>query len=514
MGLYMTHCHDMIILDFDSQIQLLSRIKFLTRFSSNLIEITGELGSGKTCLSQRYLSNWANEPSQSLLICNPHQQDGQHRAIILRQIVCDGVFNEQHSILHSLEYMLDGRDVHALIVIDNAQILSASVIAELLVLVTEAQQHNNWQINVLLFSLLSQSNKYLYKIPYGDVGKPIELEISPLTDSEREMFIDKMMVNRELDMEQQQGLKQRAALLPPLPGALKRLELQETPKMKEKKHYSLFAIILLALLLLVLGISIAWWRLNPALKSEQNTITNITPNIVKEFSEIPVEEDTEMRNLSVDEANVRDVDRNLIPKVMNDTVSLPDKPTVEGMTVGRRDEYRRIIVPDHIVNAIIDKQSVVGYDTSAVNLPITAQFTPQEEVHVTHGVSDKRIKPNVFQSDTSNTPSLTENRSTKELVLSHTILLMIPDSRYAIQLAAVQSKATVHNFLQQYEIKDRAMIYETVRNGEIWFIVLIGDYSSVNEARQAEMQLSENVQRLNPWIKSFSQIHREINLIK
>ena len=57
-------------------------------------------------------------------------------------------------------------------------------------------------------------------------------------------------------------------------------------------------------------------------------------------------------------------------------------------------------------------------------------------------------------------------------------------------------------------------MYKTVRGGAPWYMVLLGDYPSVVEARRTELQLSEGLRNLSPWAKSFSQIHKEISLVQ
>ncbi|WP_281545068.1 AAA family ATPase [Grimontia sp. SpTr1] len=501
----------MISLDLDSQIQLLSRIQFLTRFSSNLVQITGEPGAGKTWLSERYLENWANEPIQSLLICNPSQQDAQHRAIILRQIVRDGVFNEQDSMLQSLDYMLEGRSVHALVVIDDAQRLSANLIAELWALVTEAQQRDNWQINILLFSLRGKLNKWLHKVSYGQGVKPLELEISPLADNEREMFIEVMMVSRQLDAAQRRALKQKAASLPSLPGALRGLEQQETTAMEEKKRRSPLPLILLVVLLLVLGGGLVWWALNPQMTSEETT-ESVVPDGVKELSAILDEKEKEMA-AQQGEGQGGEQALNSNAQVTDDTAALPETPSVEGMTVGRRDENRRIVVPDRVVDAIIDEQAVGGDGTSAVEQPLIPELVPPSETTVRVEPTQPEVTAETVTEETAAVAPLSPPATSADVPLANQLLLTVPESRYALQLAALQSKQAVNEFLQEYAIADRALVYETRRNGEPWFMVLLGDYPSVTEARRAELQLPANIQALTPWAKSFVQIHKEIGLV-
>ncbi|SKA49082.1 AAA family ATPase [Enterovibrio nigricans] len=510
----------MIALDFDSQIQLLSRIQFLTRFSSNLVQVTGETGAGKTWLSERYLENWANEPTQSLLICNNSQQDAQHRAIILRQIVRDGVFNENDSMLQSLEYMLEGNSVHALIVIDNAQRLSANIIAELWSLVTEAQQRNNWQINVLLFSLRGKLNKWLHKVSYGQGVKPLELEVSPLADNEREMFIEVMMVSHQLDAAQRRALKAKAALLPSLPGALKGLGQQEIPSMEEKKRRSLIPLVLLVLFLLVIGGGLVWWAVKPQMQTAPTEIAEAVTDGVKSLTEILDEKEKQLNEEGINAEG----DPATSGKVTDDIIDLPLDPVVEGMTVGRRDPSRRIVVPDNVVDAIIDDQETGGDGTAVVPEPLISELLSPEAAHVEAVIptvaanqatlSKTAVAP--LQVATSQSESIPVATVAKpplaDTPMANNVLLTVPASRYALQLAALQSKRAVDEFMQEYELASLALVYETRRNGEPWFMVLVGDYPTVAEARKAEVQLPENVRNLSPWAKSFTQIHKEIGL--
>ena len=71
-----------------------------------------------------------------------------------------------------------------------------------------------------------------------------------------------------------------------------------------------------------------------------------------------------------------------------------------------------------------------------------------------------------------------------------------------------------NKFIAEYQIANIATIYETRRNGEPWFIVISGDYPNIVAARRAETQLPERLQVVQPWVKSYAQIHREIERVK
>lgn len=518
----MAGSYDMVALDLDTQIQLLSRIQFVTRFSSNFVQVTGEIGAGKTWLSERYLEKWACEPIQSLLICNTNQQDAQRRAIILRQIVRDSVFNEQDPIVQSLDYMLDGRSVHALIVIDDAQRLSANIVAELWALITEAQVRENWQINVLLFSLRGKLNKWLHKVSYGQGIKPLELEINPLSENERDMFIDVLIADQQMDAASRRALRQKAVLLPLLPGQLKELGTLEALSMDDKKSHSYVVMIVLTIALLAVGSALIWFAFQPGHPPAQ-PITML-PNSVEALSKI--------ENKLTSEQAVNDnqlVEKAKDAMVVDDTIELSPNVVVEGMTVGRNDQNKReVVVPDNVVDAMMDEQNTEEITKNITPSSSTIKKSPDnaDETISTKAAFDIKMpiedktdnkKAVIIQSKptiTQSKPTLEKIPAMVEVPLVNQVLLTVPASHYGLQFAALKSKQAVAEFIQAYGLQNKVMVYETTRKGSPWFMVLFGNYLSLNEAREALLQLPEKLRNLSPWPKSFSKIHEEIKLIK
>jgi DamX protein len=59
-----------------------------------------------------------------------------------------------------------------------------------------------------------------------------------------------------------------------------------------------------------------------------------------------------------------------------------------------------------------------------------------------------------------------------------------------------------------------AMIYQTDRKKQQWFIVVSGNYSTADQARTAKSQLSASLQQLKPWLKPYRHIQQEMNRLK
>ncbi len=180
----------------------------------------------------------------------------------------------------------------------------------------------------------------------------------------------------------------------------------------------------------------------------------------------------------------------------DDSHRLPPEISLEGLTVGRSDDSQRVVVPSDVVDAMITEQELGGSGEKAVaEAPKNVASTP------------------VTSEPTAAVPEVQAEASRKKANLG-AALKAIDKRHYALQLAALKSLSAANNFIAEYQIDQIATIYETRRNGEPWFIVISGDYPNIVAARRAETQLPERLQIVQPWVKSYAQIHREIERVK
>ena len=186
--------HDLTVLELESQLDVLSRIQFVSRFGSNLVHVEGVKGSGKSWLAQRYLEKWCDDANQALLMCHSNQSIQQQRGIILKQVVRDPLFNESDTVVDSIGRMLAGEKCNLVLVIDDAHLLSSELLSELWLLVQKAQSTPNWQINVLLFSESGKLTPGLARMSYGQDNKPVDIDIEPLTAEEAATFTEILVV--------------------------------------------------------------------------------------------------------------------------------------------------------------------------------------------------------------------------------------------------------------------------------------------------------------------------------
>ena len=81
-----------------------------------------------------------------------------------------------------------------------------------------------------------------------------------------------------------------------------------------------------------------------------------------------------------------------------------------------------------------------------------------------------------------------------------------PPNHYTLQLLSTRNRASVERFVTRHGLKGQAVAFETHRNGQTWYSVIVGSYADREQARQAFRDLPSSVQTLQPWIRRFAGI--------
>lgn len=631
----MTDVENFLALELDSQTQLLTQVQFLTRFNSNLIQLVGPSGSGKSWLCERYLDTWAEEPIKSLLICYPEQNETQQKTVILRQLVKDATINERHALADSLRVILNGEPIHALLVIDNAHCLSRPFLKEILELVVEAQRKENWQINVLLFSNLGKWDKFLQKLIFVKGIKPISFDIPPLNAIERDLFIEHIFSAQKIPVSSQASLKALWAKTPSLPGALLAINGQaqgqgiaqgiapslasvnptaglqaETNKNKASDTISLatsnealdagnhgdignqnsqkpvkpnpflglkkgfewpsnlpMPLILAAgsgtLILVMLGVIFFVLEDDAPLTAQPGSITQLShASPSQEAADLLLEDKkVAVQDRDIEEKNIKLSSNSLTPlsdksaenekseaekiiaasdlmPVKNaqdsqdistqsasrdpldtsaelDNFSLPKDKVLSGtvIDVAKKNTHLAKLETKPVLKEVVEKKSIEKKaDTSApASGFIVEPISPSEAL----ARDSKKTKTSQWPKSTNQVGTKALQAAAVPMVpLSNQLLSQIPKHRFTLQLIALKSRAAVNAFVRDYGLEDKVFVYETRRSGLPVFMVVHGDYPSQIAAKKAIVSLSQKVQSLGPWSKSFEQIHKEIKNLR
>lgn len=80
---------------------------------------------------------------------------------------------------------------------------------------------------------------------------------------------------------------------------------------------------------------------------------------------------------------------------------------------------------------------------------------------------------------------------------------------YTLQLSAATQKQSLERWARKNNLTD-VKIHQTQRNGSSWYILVSGNYPSLSAAKQAINHLPAAARDKAPWVRSLSQIEKEI----
>ncbi|CAH1563913.1 SPOR domain-containing protein [Vibrio owensii] len=492
------------VLELDSQTELLDRLSLLTNFGSNLIAVNGQSGYGKSWMAQRYLELGASNKNQCLLLCHSNQDDVQRRMLILSQIVSDALFNQQDTLLDSLERILGDEVCDIAIVVDDAHLLSETLVSELWMLVLAAQANSKWKINILLFTQSGRLESVLSRISYGQELKPVELDIEMLSEVEARRFFESLVI-RYVDDESEKRVRDAFKKVDPIPG-----DIMALGEMKVEKRIIIRSIVgsplniaLVVLVLLLLAAGGYWWMYNQP--SPDDKAQQITGTI--EQTAIPTLTEPEVQTSSADSAISDASDTTELAGATDDSDSLPPAVTEEVASVGTEDKQQRVVIESDVVDALLEGKPEEA-NTNEIK-QVVEESVPQAQS------SSNSSLINVVQ--TSEQPKTTQANSTKPIVkfsFAREELKALSPRAYTLQLGAMTAMEDVQTFLDEYDLNGKVRIYPTVRSETEWYIITYQDYPTIQLARDAVESLPDALKSVSPWAKSLGQVHREIDRVK
>ncbi|MEF1288764.1 SPOR domain-containing protein [Vibrio sp. M260118] len=496
----MSLVHAPHMLELESQTELLERLQLLTNFGSNLVNLGGETGAGKTWLAQHYLEAWAQDKNQSLLMCFPNQDDAQRRSTILSQIVSEPLYNPADSLVESFSRLMQGETCDVVIAVDDAHLLTESFVSELWMLVLEAQANPGWTVNVLLFAQSNSLDALLTRLGYGQEHKPIDLEIEALSQEEADRFFEQLVI-RFVEDDMEKRVRNAYRTVARRPGEIMALGDQKVEKriiIRSIVGSPINIALLVTVLLLLIGGGYWWMMSQPTPDDKAQQITDSIEQTV-----IPtLPEDTASDESSASTVEPEPIVDPVMANAEDDSLSLPPDVTEQVSSVGNtEDDHQRVVITSDVVDALLEGKPE-EVDTS--NIDAVVEQSKVDSAEEPQAPSQPEAVEASAAQEEAPSPTVIKFSFTKDELKSFS-----PRS-YTLQLAAVNSLEEVQKFIDLHQLANQVFIYPTQRNGVDWYIVTYQNYPTIQVARDAVQSLSEELQNLEPWAKSLSQVQREI----
>jgi DamX protein len=521
------------VLELQSQVDLLERLRLLTHFGSNLVTVSGESGAGKTWVAQRYLEAWAEDKNQSLLLCYPNQDDHQHRMTILTQIDSHAHFNPDEPLTNNLAAVLEDESCNIVIVVDDAHLLSENLISELWMLVLEAQEKPQWSINVILFTAPRIMDTLLTRIGYGQEHKPIDLEIERLSQDDADRLFEYLVI-RFIDEKIEKRIRHAYSKVKKTPGDIialgeKKMEKRIVIRSIVGSPVKIVAVILLVAVCIGGGY---WWMLS----KEQAPVVESLDDVVSEdmvADDMTVADTTRQQTVipTLPETTTEDhavSTESVLPKgVTDDSDALPPAVVSDGANVGVEDKGQRVVISSEIVDALMEgkpeKADTEKLHQVARQLVPTTQSANEAQANTAEDATEMKVTRTDDEKSHSVSPSSehkTESGTVRNslpgvsFAYATTELMAMSDRSYTLQLGAFNSLQEVEDFIRRHRLQNQVYIYPTIRNQLNWYIVTYENYPTIQMARDAVATLPRQIQALGPWAKSLRQVHREIERVK
>lgn len=173
---------------------------------------------------------------------------------------------------------------------------------------------------------------------------------------------------------------------------------------------------------------------------------------------------------------------------------ISDTPTQSDLTLP--ENQKRVEIPGEIVDSLTELEHS---ETTSTEVTPSSTATEQQE-NPTIITEPKR---------TEKTQQSIKNKETTVESGSLSTLKTLPAGNVTIQLSGASRSESLAAFAKKYALTNY-WIYETQRNGNPWYVLIMGNYPNSLAAHKAIADLPENIRSNKPWVKTFRQVHKEI----
>lgn len=503
-----------------SQQQVIDQLHQQCQQSVSLIMLHGKEGSGKTTIAEVFLEQASEYAEVAFISANERSTNDRVRAQILNQLFGTISINDE-----SLSRQMQRQRPlsHAIIVIDNGELLSESFLAECISTVTQLSAIG--QRTSIVITGDSRWAQQQRPAPHLRVQGPTMIEIQPLNHDEQIRFVQALLPEKQRSFWNLERIQQFLNSIHGFPGEIQqRLQLtlttqaaryrdantednaeseqeetkqRKTPEKGTQRKMRLWPILLIAA---VISLAFAGF-----LNKEQLTAywQQINPE-----SKAPAESTAE----EGDANNASAAEGETATEATAETASLP---SFEPLT-----ERSLELVPAELAasyrNALGTLNTVAASEITEGDISlgfIKQQKQPQEaepagssnepsaaEAGIQTVVAEPETKteqpePQPQQSQPQERPFQTQWALDQNA------------SDYTLQISIISDPQLLRNFRNDYGIAGNTQVYQ---RADQRYVVIFGSYPSIEQARAAASQLPAEVQQMEPWAKSFASVQSDI----
>ncbi len=160
-----------------------------------------------------------------------------------------------------------------------------------------------------------------------------------------------------------------------------------------------------------------------------------------------------------------------------------------------------------IQNTFSENKILAIPDIQKTNASVTAEPEKTESKNKAETTKSLTTPPLLIEKETNitekingkKTPSRTQNWVNKQ-----------NPQFFTLQLISATKKSSLEQFIKKYNLSNDAYIFSTTRNNKPWHSVIYQSYNQRSKAQATANTLPKELKQTEPWIRSFSQIKRDM----
>jgi DamX protein len=522
------------LISFSSQLQLIDRLQHLLYLSSSMVFISGEKGSGKTTLIEQLSNQLPSKTQQAFVTLVEPISVAQIRLQIISQLFEQPLFDADDTLFNSLSLLKAKKDndIARVIVFDNGSLLPEQLLLELAEVIKQKSQLTDNEINFILLGDESNNNQMVQLLKQSSIYQGIaalSFKLPPLTIAEAKQLLRHSLeqVGYSAKIQHQDALAKQLFACHGIPEKILLLatevssgNLDEDKESWLKTRFpALFLMVSLVLIATLLGFY-------------------LYPRFIKPEADVDIVVETE--ELLLDEiplTNIVTTEGGAIEPLAGQWSNAKKAIDDNQLSVGIADNEQRVVISESLLFKIEQSASTatIGDSSLAISEEHESQ-TPMavtkvnEELVSDESASDSEIEASISEVEMqplhANSEPLNELESIEvvpndssvmlknEISLTPSeILLAIDPDKYTLQLAGLSSEKSLNTFIENYQLPQKDVyLYQTMRNGEKWFVVIYGQFDSREIAIKEAGNRPTILKKLDTWAKKYALVHRDLQL--
>lgn len=465
-----------------SQEALLQRLQHLACYGQQLVLLQGQVGAGKTRLLTA-LANVLDEHNLALVTCPQHADAAEIRRKLLIQLLPDPLFDDEQPLADTLlRYLSEMRKpIH--ILIDDADNMPLALWAECLLL-TQLQARGE-PITLTCSVSPEFAEQLQLQLPKAQKQQVLPVKLEPLSLAEREGLYQTLLTRSAVrtftpraivvkQLERQQGTPAEVLAL---------LELALNGEPPQPRRLPWKTILILGSVVLF-GLALFSWYLlrstEPLPELPKSTLVlerQTTP--LTQFAERWLDNEPASKDLTSVPVYVR------LEPPQSQSIVAPAKALRQDLKsvqeIKLQADSQPNPEPENSSELLNDAKATMDVETAPITVPPTKS-------------ESKEIKAaSVLDGEPQPTQERVEPKAES-----------LPTKGYTLQLVSVKRYSSLVAFIGKLQNVDKLRI---ARHDD-WWVVLVGEYASKQEAVEAGKQLQQSLGLPQPWVKSWQSLQR------